>query len=93
MMRREFIALFAGASVVVPLAALAQQPPARRAVLVMGYPPGDPAGQARLNAFVEVLARHGWSDGRNVRLDVRWVGADVARGKAIAVEFGTRPAA
>ena len=36
---------------------------------------GDPAGASRLAAFRAELAKLGWTEGRNLRIDVRW-GAD-----------------
>jgi putative ABC transport system substrate-binding protein len=68
-----------------PLAAGAQQG-MRRVAVLLGFAQGDEEGQIRLAAFVDTLARLGWSDGRNVRLDVRWAGGSVAQYKALAVE-------
>ena len=36
----------------------------------------DPEGQARVAAFRQELQRLGWTDGRNMRLDIRWGGGD-----------------
>ena len=60
MRRREFITLLGGAAAAWPLAARAQQG-MRRVAVVLGF------------AQSETLARLGWSDGRNVRLDIRIV--------------------
>jgi putative ABC transport system substrate-binding protein len=49
----------------------------------------DQEWQLRLAAFVEVLSRSGWNDGRNVRLDVRWLGGEPARYEPVAVELTT----
>jgi putative ABC transport system substrate-binding protein len=38
----------------------------------------DPEGKARLTAFVQGLQQSGWTDGRNVRIDTRWAGANAA---------------
>jgi hypothetical protein len=38
----------------------------------MTYAADDPVGQARLLAFAQELARSGWTDGRNVRIAVRY---------------------
>ena len=32
----------------------------------------DPEGQARVAAFVDGLQQLGWTDGRNVRIEIRW---------------------
>src|SRR5262245_65274852 len=84
MRRRDFITL-AGGAVTWPLAARAQQT-LRRVVVVLGFAQDDQQGQIRLAAFVETFARLGWKDSHNVRLDVRWVGGNVANYKAVATE-------
>ena len=40
---------------------------------------GDPEGQARVAAFQQGLQQLGWTDGRNVRIDVRWGEDDADR--------------
>jgi putative ABC transport system substrate-binding protein len=80
--RREFITLLALAW---PLAARAQQA-MRRVAVVLGFAHGDQEGQIRLAAFIETLARLGWSDGGNVRLNIHWAGGNVANYKAAAME-------
>lgn len=82
--RREFITLLGGATAG-PHAARAQQG-MRRVAVVLGFAEGDPEGQARLAAFVETLTRLGWSNGGNVRLDIRWTGGNVAGYKALATD-------
>jgi putative tryptophan/tyrosine transport system substrate-binding protein len=70
--RREFITLLGGAAAW-PIAARAQQPGAMRRIgVLMTRNADDPEEQARLTAFLEGLQELGWSDGRNVRIDVRW---------------------
>ena len=70
MRRREFISLVGAAAVAGPLAARAQQPRMRRVGVLMNFPADDPEGQARLSAFVQGLRQLGWTDGRNVRIEV-----------------------
>ena len=72
MKRRQFISLLGGAVVAYPLAARAQQ---RRIGVLMATFEGDPAGESRLATFRAELAKLGWTEGRNLRIDVRW-GAD-----------------
>ncbi len=69
-----------------PLAARAQQPGKipRIGVLPTGYRQSDPEGQARIAAFVETLGKLGWSDGRNVSLEVRWPGNEIDQIRAEA---------
>ena len=47
----------------------------------------DVQGQARIAAFQEVLQRSGWSDSRNVRIDIRWGENDVERERRYAAEL------
>jgi putative tryptophan/tyrosine transport system substrate-binding protein len=73
MRRREFFTLLGSASMW-PLAAVAQQTNRvwRIGVLTI-FAENDPAGQARANAFQQKLQDLGWVNGRNVRIDYRWV--------------------
>jgi len=79
MNRRQIITLLGGAAVAWPFAAHTQQPkPAPRVGVIMTAAADDQAGQARLAAFVQGLQQSGWTEGRNVRIDTRWTGADPA---------------
>jgi putative ABC transport system substrate-binding protein len=72
MRRREFITLV-GTGAAWPLVAHAQQPDRIRVigVLVAGTA-DDPEHQARVAAFRQGLEQLGWTDGHNVRFDIRW---------------------
>jgi putative tryptophan/tyrosine transport system substrate-binding protein len=73
MRRREFIAGFSGAAVSWPLAVRAQQPDrVRRIGVLIGFDENDPEAQAWLSKFVQGLAELGWTEGHNLRMDVRW---------------------
>jgi putative tryptophan/tyrosine transport system substrate-binding protein len=73
--RRDFITLLGGAAAW-PLAARAQQTErVRRVGVLMSVGADGPDGQPRLAAFLKRLQELGWTDGHNVRIDVRW-GAD-----------------
>jgi putative ABC transport system substrate-binding protein len=85
MRRREFIILLGSAAAAWPFAAHTQAG-LRRVAVVMYYAQSDQAGQVLLKAFVETLARLGWSDGRNLVLDVRWVSGGVALYKSVAMD-------
>jgi hypothetical protein len=75
MKRRDFITLLGGAAATWPLAAGAQQPGGMRQVAVfVAYAEDDPETKSRLAAFRAGLARRGWSEGRNVRIDYRLPG-------------------
>jgi putative ABC transport system substrate-binding protein len=85
--RREFITLLGGASVW-PLAARAQQGDGvRRIGALMAGDKNDPEAKLPHSAFTQALAGLGWTDGRNVRMDVRWTGYDINRIRAIAHEL------
>jgi putative ABC transport system substrate-binding protein len=75
--RREFITLLGGTAAAWPLAARAQQPERVRRIGVLMYlAADDPQGQARIAAFAQALKQLGWSEGRNLRIDIRWAKAD-----------------
>jgi putative tryptophan/tyrosine transport system substrate-binding protein len=88
MRRREFITLLGGATVTWPLAARAQQVDRMRRIgVLMALAADDPAGQARLIAFVQALQELGWTDGRNVQIDTRWAAGDAERFRKYAAEL------
>jgi putative ABC transport system substrate-binding protein len=85
--RREFITLLGGTAAW-PLAARAQQPDrVRRIGVLMNLAADDPQGQARLAAFQQALQQLGWSDSRNVRIDIRWHENDADRARTYAQEL------
>jgi len=70
--RRQFITLLGGAAAW-PLAARAQQGERMRRIGVLVASATDDAeSQARMTAFHQGLAQLGWSNGHNVRIDIRW---------------------
>jgi putative tryptophan/tyrosine transport system substrate-binding protein len=71
MRRRAFITLVGGAAAAWPLAAGAQQG-LRRIGVLMGFPESDSDARAFVAAFRDGLQKLGWTEGRNVRLDIRW---------------------
>ena len=92
MRRREFIAGLGGA-VAWPMAARVQQGDRVRriGVLMPGYE-NDPVYKPRVSAFTQALADSGWTDGRNVRMDLRWGGDDIDQIRALAQELvGLQP--
>ena len=86
--RRDFIMMLGGAAAW-PLSARAQKGDrvVRRIGVLMSLDENDPEEKRRLSAFTHVLADLGWTDGRNVRMDVRWGGGDTNRIRALAQEF------
>ena len=83
--RREFITLLGGAAAW-PLAARAQQGERVRRIGVLS------GGRPALRAFTQALAGLGWTDGRNVRIDLRGGGGGINRIRALAQELvGLQP--
>jgi putative tryptophan/tyrosine transport system substrate-binding protein len=89
MRRREFVAGL-GSTAAFPVVARAQQGERvpRIGVLVAGVESFSPS----VSPFIQALADLGWIDGRNVRMDLRWGGADINRIRAFAQELiGLQP--
>jgi putative ABC transport system substrate-binding protein len=77
MRRRKFIALLSGAAAW-PLAARAQVQRIRRVGMLMGTVESDASNHSHLTAFRDALAKLGWTEGRNIRIEIRWGGGDPA---------------
>ena len=76
--RRTFIAGL-GSAAAWPVVAQAQQGDrVRRIGVLMVGDENEPAAKAYVSAFMQALAGLGWT-GRNVRIDLRWAGADTNR--------------
>jgi putative ABC transport system substrate-binding protein len=92
MKRRAFIAGL-GSAAAWPIAARAQQAERMRRIgVLMGGAENDPSTRSNLFAFTQALSDLGWTDGRNVRMDVRWGGGDTNRIRALAQELvGLQP--
>ena len=95
MHRREFICSVAGAVIGAPsltlrTASAQQAAKIRRVGILMGLSESNIG--AFFTAFVEELARLGWTDGRNVRFEQRWTNGDPNRASAFATELiGSQP--
>jgi len=85
--RREFIAGLGGAAAW-PVVARAQQPDrgGRIGLLISGGDASDTATRATIAAFREGLAKLGWIEERNLRIDVR-LGGDDDLARAYATEL------
>jgi putative ABC transport system substrate-binding protein len=59
----------------------------RRIGVLMTLAADDLQGQARLVAFVQGLQESGWTDGRNVRIDIRWGAGSAERMRGYAAEL------
>jgi len=72
----------------VPLATRAQQPERMRRVgVLIAFPEHHPMAQAYVTAFVQALARFGWAEGKNIRLDYRFAAGDPTLFKTYAAEL------
>ena len=88
MRRRDFLKGITGSATAWPLAARAQQQDRMRLIgVLMNAVADDPHGQARIGAFQQTLQQLGWSEGRNVRIDIRWGGNVVERDRRYAAEL------
>ena len=83
--RREFISLLGGAAA---WPARGQQGErGRRVGVLVAATADDPDAQGRIAALVEALGQLGWTDGRNVRIDVRWATTNADDLRRHAVEL------
>jgi putative tryptophan/tyrosine transport system substrate-binding protein len=90
MRRREFITGLGGAaaSAGLPLAVRAQQGDrVRRIGVLMGFDENDAQVKGWLSGFVQGLAELGWTNGHNLRMDVRWSPGNIERMRALAKEI------
>jgi putative ABC transport system substrate-binding protein len=91
MKRREFIAGLGAAAL--PVVARAQQRErVRRIGFLITSDENDPLAKTYVSAFTQVLADLGWTDGGNLRMDIRGAGGDINRIRALAQELvGLQP--
>jgi len=89
MRRRAFITLLGGAAGW-PLVARAQPDGrVRRIGLLLGAAENDRDEQDNLDVLREHLAKLGWVEGRNLRIELRWGARDVERMRAAALELAS----
>jgi putative ABC transport system substrate-binding protein len=53
----------------------------------MNFAPDDPESQLRIGAFLKTMAKLGWVDGRNIRIDIRWAANDDERYRRYSLEL------
>jgi hypothetical protein len=88
--RRTFIAGL-GSVAAWPAVARAQQPDRMRRIgVLIGADESDPVWKTRLSAFTQALANLGWTESRNVRMDLRWRGDDTNQTLGNMRKFGVR---
>src|SRR4029077_1112928 len=59
----------------------------RRIGVLMPTAESDPEAKARLSGFTQGLAESDWTDGRNLRMDVRWAAGNVDLMRTFAKEL------
>ena len=89
MKRREFLTYVGGAAVAWPLGASAQQADRMRRVGVLSstLTADDSEGQSRVAAFRQALEQLGWTEGRNLQIDVRWSAGDTEHTRKNAADL------
>jgi putative ABC transport system substrate-binding protein len=88
MRRREFITLASCAAIAWPLAARAQQPDRMRLVgVLMAFAENDPGAQSEVATFRGGLAKRGWTEGSNLRIEVRWGAGDADKVRTFTKEL------
>jgi putative ABC transport system substrate-binding protein len=92
MRRREFIAGIGGAAAWPVVARAQQSDRVRRIGVLMVGDESDPVRKPYISALTQALADLGWTDGRNVRIDLRWADDDPNQIRALARELlGLQP--
>jgi putative ABC transport system substrate-binding protein len=88
MRRREFVTLLSGAVVAWPHVVRAQQPDrARRIGVLMNGTATEMAPQSYVAAFIQGLRQLGWTEGQNIRVDIRWNAGDAALARIYAAQL------
>jgi len=83
--RRQFVSALAGVAATWPLAARASV--MRRIGVLSGTSVDDAQGQADVAAFLQELQQLGWTEGRNVHIETRWAGGNLANLRKYAAEL------
>jgi putative ABC transport system substrate-binding protein len=87
MKRRAFIAGL-GSAAAWPMVARAQQSERVRHIgVLMNAPATDAENQSYLTAFSQGLRQLGWTEGQNLRTDVRWNAADAGLARTYAAQL------
>jgi putative ABC transport system substrate-binding protein len=88
MRRRDFISLVGGTVAAWPLPVRAQQPDRMRRVgVLIAFAADDPEAKARFAKFELELKGRGWSEGRQVHIDVRFAAGNPDQYSALAKEL------
>jgi putative tryptophan/tyrosine transport system substrate-binding protein len=89
--RRKFVTLICWVTPVAiawPVASRAQRlGTQKRIAILMSNTEADPEGKARIAAFRQALEHLGWTDGRNLRIEIRWAAANIDRVRSFTAEL------
>jgi putative ABC transport system substrate-binding protein len=77
MRRRDFITVLGGGAATWPFVVRAQSDRMQRIGILMAYAASDPEAQLFVRTFVQGLSGFGWTDGKNLQIDLRWAAGDV----------------
>jgi putative ABC transport system substrate-binding protein len=88
MRRRDFIKAIACSATVWPAPSRAQQAgPVRLVGVLMNFAESDPPAQPLLAAFRSALSKLGWTEGGNLRIELRWGAGNPDRVRKFAKEL------
>jgi hypothetical protein len=87
MLRRNFISMLGAALAAAPAGAFAQTDRVRRLGLLLSQFEGSAEANERIAALQEGLQKLGWTDGRNIKIDVRYASGSADRMRAHALEL------
>jgi putative tryptophan/tyrosine transport system substrate-binding protein len=85
--RRDFFALFGGATTIWPLGVRAQQAGRVKQIGILAGAAKNELTQSQVRALEFGLQELGWFDGRNLHIEYRWAGGDPDRIHAFAKEI------
>jgi putative tryptophan/tyrosine transport system substrate-binding protein len=77
MKRREFLGILSGAAAWPATASAQQTERVRRIGVLMSTAANDRESPARIASFLRGLEQLGWTEGRNMRIDLRWAAGDL----------------
>jgi putative ABC transport system substrate-binding protein len=92
MNRRQLVSSLGVVAIMGPRIVLAQPSPGRprRIGLMMAISENDPEGLHRVQAFRQSLEAAGWTEGRNVAIEVAWYSGDFQRAQTAAKDYTDR---
>ena len=92
MNRRQLVSSLGAVAVMGPQAVLAQPSPSRprRIGLMMAIAENDPEGLHRVQTFRQSFEAAGWTEGRNVAIEVAWYSGNFERAQTAAKDYTDR---